>query len=141
MRVESFFPFADVSLRFYFLHLEVLHLCTLEKKERRGKDTLDSSPALLVYLSKVGVWGGAPATQYICRLSSRACSIYGLCQSGITNIGLSAKDAVAAVKRGIPSLPLVARTFISNTAGVLMRTVAWLWHAALLPLWLLCGHG
>lgn len=52
--------------------------------------------------------------------SSVELAVYGLCQRHQKRRAAS-KDAVAAVKRSIHSLSLVAHTFISNTAGVLMR--------------------
>lgn len=57
MQVKTFFILQKFPWDFSFLRLEVLRLCTLEKKERRHKDTLDCSPVLLVCLSQRVVYG------------------------------------------------------------------------------------
>lgn len=51
-------------------------------------------------------------------------AVYGLCQSGIKKCQAECKGCCGCSEAQHPQPSLVAHTFISNTAGVLMRTVA-----------------
>ena len=64
-RSRVFFPFTDASLRFYFLHLELLYLCTLETKRKKtqGHAGFFSCAAGLPFT--VGVWGCTSHTVHL----------------------------------------------------------------------------
>lgn len=72
-------------------------------KKTPHKDTRDSSPVLLACFSQGSM--EVHEAHNISVDSPVELAVCGLCQSGIKNISLSAKDAVAAVKRSILSLP------------------------------------
>lgn len=105
------------SHRLLFLYPEILQPCTSQKKNTEGHNGLFFTvlPAYLLRRRyEVHIADNTSVD------SSVELAVYGLCQRHQKRRAAS-KDAVAAVKRSIHSLSLVAHTFISNAAGVLMR--------------------
>lgn len=130
--------FIEVFLRHcLLLYLEILYP---SQQKRTHKSRLDSSPVLLAYLSQWGS-GGAWSTQYICRLSSRACCIWFVSEWHQKHQAERKGCCGCSEAQHPQPLPLVAHTFISNTAGVLMRTGGIVMACSSPPLWVLCGHG
>lgn len=116
------FLFTEVFLSHFFCIFRFSKLTYLKKKKNTHKDTMHSSPVLLAHLSQ---WWHEAHEAYNTSVDSPVeLAVYGLCQSGIKKCQAECKGCCCCSEAQHPQPSLVAHTFISNTAGVLMRTVA-----------------